>query len=375
MKKPLRRLHLWIPELAGPGGIQAYSKNLLRACSTLLPDVDIAAVVKNGLADEVLPNVTCRTAGRYPDSLRRSGYAGLVVWTLLRQRPDLVIVTHLHFTPLAYWLQHAFGFRYWVVVHGIEAWGKLTPSQRRALNGAEKILPVSDYTAGRLQAALGEKSAPMERLPNMVDEARFTPGPKPRHLLRRYGFTKEHRILLTVARLDPRQRYKGYDLVLDAMALLRNELPTLRYVIAGRGKDSGRVRRRIIEMGLEAQVILTGFLPEQDLPDHYNLCDLFVMPSQAEGFGIVFLEALACGRAVVAGNSDGSAEPLLHGALGTLVDPHDSRQLANRLTDLLRQRHPLPAESGRLREATIQNFGAAAFQNRLRQLLEGTCAA
>ena len=98
-------------------------------------------------------------------------------------------------------------------------------------------------------------------------------------------------------------------------------MPHLRYVIVGRGADSTRLRRRVEELGLSDHVVLTGFVPEDELPDHYRLCDIFVMPSQAEGFGIVFLEALACGRRVVAGNGDGSAEPLLAGKLGHLLIP------------------------------------------------------
>jgi glycosyltransferase involved in cell wall biosynthesis len=366
-----RRLHLWVPGWNGPGGIQAYSRNLGHACAELLPGTDIRVLVRNGSFDwdDSRRPVTGRSVGAAPASCRRVAYAALLAANTLRLRPDLVIITHLHFAPIAHWLQRWHRFRYWVVAHGIESWGGLTGTQRRALQRAEKILPVSHHTAKRLRAALGPASPPMERLPNMVDETVFTPGPKPPHLLRRYGLSEDDRILLTVARLDPRQRYKGYDRVLDVFARVRRDVPRLRYILAGRGADSTRVRRRVQELGLQDAVNLTGFVPGRDLRDHYRLCDLFVMPSKAEGFGIVFLEALACGRRVVAGNADGSVEPLLHGKLGTLVDPHDPDALAETLTTLLRTTPNLD-EIEFLRRTTIDHFGAKAFRHRLRELLD-----
>jgi glycosyltransferase involved in cell wall biosynthesis len=366
-----RRVHLWIPEWNGPGGIQAYSRNLACACVTLLPESEIHVLARNGPFDwgnDGRGLVTGRTAGEVPKCCRRSAYAALLAATTLRQRPDLIIITHLHFAPIARWLQRWRRIRYWVVAHGIEAWGTLSEAQRQALHHAEKILPVSHHTATRLRATLGAKSPPMERLPNMVDETAFTPGPKPSHLLRRYGLKEDDPILLTVARLDPRQRYKGYDRVLEIFARVRREIPGLRYVIAGRGADSERIRRRVRELNLQEVVILTGFVPERDLCDHYRLCDLFVMPSHAEGFGIVFLEALACGRRVLAGNTDGSAEPLLHGKLGTLVDPHDPDALTAALVAVLRAPHD-EAEGEFLRRTTLDHFGAQAFRRRLRELL------
>jgi glycosyltransferase involved in cell wall biosynthesis len=365
-----RRLHFWIPEWNGPGGIQACSRNLVRACVDLLPKTDMHLLVRNGpfSRDDGCGKITGATAGAAPLSCRRPAYAALLAATTLRRRPDLVIITHLHFAPIAHWLQRWHRFRYWVLAHGMEAWGMLSHAQRRALQGAEKILPVSHHTTARLRTLLGPEAPPMERLPNMVDETAFTPGPKPPHLLRRYGFAKTDRILLTVARLDHHERYKGYDRVLDVFMRVQREVPGLRYIIAGRGADSTRIRRRLKELKLRNAVIVTGFVPVRDLRDHYRLCDLFVMPSQAEGFGIVFLEALACGRRVVAGDADGSAEPLLNGKLGALVDPLDSDALAAALITLLRTPQN-DDETEFLRRTVIDHFGASAFRARLSALL------
>jgi glycosyltransferase involved in cell wall biosynthesis len=365
-----RRLHFWIPDWNGPGGIQACSRNLVRACSDILPKADMHVLVRNGSFawDDERGKIKGATAGAVPLSCRRAAYAALLAASTLRLRPDLVIITHLHFAPIAHWLQRWRRFRYWVMAHGIEAWGPLSHTQRWALRCAEKILPVSRHTAVRLRTLLGAGAPPMERLPNMVDETAFTPGPKPPHLLRRYGFAKTDRILLTVARLDPHERYKGYDRVLDIFMRVQREIPGLRYIIAGRGADSTRIRRRVEELNLRNAVIVTGFVPARDLRDHYRLCDLFVMPSQAEGFGIVFLEALACGRRVVGGDADGSAEPLLNGKLGALIDPADSDALVAALVKLLRTPDNTD-ETEFLRRTVIDHFGASAFRARLSTLL------
>ena len=201
-----RRLHIWMPDWVGPGGIQAYSRNLVFACADLLPETKITVLVRNGaMPRSALPKGTSgRTTGRVPARWRRFVYGLMLMVMVIVDPPELVIITHLHFAPLARFLSRLCGFRYWVVAHGIEAWGILTNSRRRALQAAEKLLPVSHYTASKLEAALGGVTPVMHRLPNMVDETIFTPGPKPMHLLRRYGFDPGDTIWLTVARLDPR---------------------------------------------------------------------------------------------------------------------------------------------------------------------------
>jgi glycosyltransferase involved in cell wall biosynthesis len=376
MKPSLRSLHLWIPELAGPGGIQAQARSLVQACITILPESALAVVVKNGPVPSCERNLEYCSSGHLSPGLRAPAFAALALHAMLRRAPELVIVTHLHLAPLAAWLQRFFRFRYWVVAHGIEARFPLSQPRLHALRRAEKVLAVSDHTARLLRASLGAGSRVTEILPNTVDETHFMPGPKPMHLLRRYGLSESDRLLLTVARLDPNERYKGCDLVLEAMALLRGEVTGLRYLIVGPGEDSTRLRRRARDLGLEKQVLLTGFLPERELRDHYNLCDLFVMPSRAEGFGIVFLEALACGRAVVAGNSDGASAPLLHGKLGRLVDPDDPAELARTILHLLRGAPAPQFQPERLRQVALDHFGRIAFRRRLSALLAGEpCAA
>jgi len=108
-------------------------------------------------------------------------------------------------------------------------------------------------------------------------------------------------------------------------------------------------------------------VPETELRDHYNLCDAFAMPSQGEGFGIVYLEALACGKPTLAGNKDGSVDALCHGELGALVDPDDVKQIAQTLMQILQRTytHPLMYHPEALRQRVIEVYGFDRFKQTL----------
>jgi glycosyltransferase involved in cell wall biosynthesis len=357
-RSPLRRIDLWVPEIHGPGGIQHHSRTLLRELQEVLPAARIRVFSKNqrGIS---LP-------------LRTVRFSALLAARTIADRPDLAILTHLHFAPVAHALRRLVGLRYWVAAHGIEAWDIGSTLTQRALAEAEKILPVSSYTAQRLiQSQPTLERSRFFPLPNAVDETTFYPTAKPPHLLNRYGLAKNQKVLFTLARLSSHDRYKGHDLVLDGLGRLGASIPGLHYILAGHGDDTERIRRRIKKLRLQSQVTLTGFLPERELRDHYNLCDLFVMPSAREGFGVVFLEALACGKPVVAGGADGSRDLFLDGDLGAFADGDDPEVLAQTIKRLLDADENGEGASRTLhrRDHVIERFGRAAFQKRLRSLL------
>ena len=170
-------------------------------------------------------------------------------------------------------------------------------------------------------------------------------------------------MILTVARLADSEQYKGYDQILRALPQVLPAVPEAHYILVGEGKDRGRVEKLIASLGLRPFVTLAGAIPDTELNAYYNLCDLFAMPSKGEGFGIVFLEALACGKPVLAGNVDGSSEPLQHGRTGVLVDPENVSQIAASLIAILTRTYPLPVlyQPEELRQSTIKAFGFERF--------------
>jgi glycosyltransferase involved in cell wall biosynthesis len=143
-------------------------------------------------------------------------------------------------------------------------------------------------------------------------------------------------------------------------------------LIVGTGDLVPELKAKAKELGIEGSVVFAGFVPASGLADHYRMCDVFAMPSKGEGFGIVFLEALACGRPVIAGNRDGSRDALLDGELGFLVDPDSPEAVAAALMDVLDESVPSPRKnSDYLRQKTIEAFGKERFRERTGSVLSG----
>lgn len=272
---------------------------------------------------------------------------------LMRERFDLVICGNINLMPAA-WLWRATGSRPPIVLamHGIDAW---TPPRgalaRRLAPRADRWISVSTITRDRFAAWSKADPQRVFILPNGIDLDRFRPGPKDPALVTRYGLAGR-RVVMSLARLVANERYKGIDQVLSVLPALVAEDPTIVYMIVGDGDDRARLAALARDSGVADHVIFAGYVSEAEKAAHYRLADLFAMPSRGEGFGIVFLEALACGVPVVAGATDGAREALLDGKLGLLVDPDDPAALAAALRDGLRRpRGAAPAELDRFSDA------------------------
>lgn len=355
-------IHVWAPGIReGAGGIQAFSRVYVQALCEAYPWARVRVFVKN---DEPKPDdplhrlgVVFHSMAPYPMWART---LMLVIFGLgmgLWERPACVVTTHLHFLPALCWLKWLRRVPIMSVLHGIEAWGLRGGARMRALKAADHLLAVSRHTRTQV-ISYGIDPGKVSVVPNTFDEDRFVPGPKPAHLLRRYGLRPEQRVLLTVSRLACAERYKGHRQVLEALEGVKKNHPDLRYLIVGSGDDLQEVRNEAHARGLNEMVIFAGHVNGDELPDHYRLCDVFVMPSSKEGFGIVFLEAMACGKPVVAGNVDGSVDALDDGRLGRLVDPYDTAEIAVAIEEMLQHR-PLNAlwhDPAALRRAVVAQF-------------------
>ncbi|MDY6784794.1 MAG: glycosyltransferase [Cyanobacteriota bacterium] len=373
----MTKFHLWFPNIFEfKGGIQVYSAFLLEALQHLYPQSSYDVFLKHDTrypSDVTFPdNIRFHCSGKWNLRFRTYLFAfNLFYWGLIQQ-PDLIITTHLNFIPVAHGLKQLAGIPYWIVAHGVEAWNIQRPELKRALRHADRILAVSNYTRDRLLQEQNLDSDRISLLPNTFDGNRFKIIPKSPNLLQRHGLTPQHKIILTVARLDSSERYKGYDKILYALAQIRNCVPNVHYLLVGSGCDRDRVQRLVNQLHLQNCVTLVGFVPDEMLVDYYNLCDVFAMPSKGEGFGIVYLEALACGKPVLGGDRDGAIDALCHGELGALVNPDDVGQIARALTQILQRAYPNPLfERGELlREKVIDTYGFEKFKATLDNLIQ-----
>jgi glycosyltransferase involved in cell wall biosynthesis len=371
--------HLWFPNIFEfKGGIQVYSFILLEALQSLYPHSDYQVFLKHDTRS--FPNLSFLTntkfyfSGTWPGLLRTLVFASQILVLGLWYRPKLVISTHLNFTPAAYWLKLLGDVPYWTIAHGEEAWNIKRRGLQTALHHADRILAVSSYTRDRLLKEQNLDPSKISLLPCTFDASRFQIAPKPQHLLNCYRLTAEQPIILTVGRLDSTQQYKGYDKILRALPEMRRQIPNVHYILVGQGSDRPRIEQLIAQLNLQKCVTLAGFVPDNEIGDYYNLCDVFAMPSKGEGFGIVYLEALACGKPTLGGNQDGAIDALCHGELGALVDPDDVDAIAQTLIQILQGTfdNPILYQPESLRKKVIENFGFECFKQRLAELMESS---
>jgi glycosyltransferase involved in cell wall biosynthesis len=272
---------------------------------------------------------------------------------------NLVICGHINLLPAAWLASRLRGARLVLIIHGIESWER--PSSllsRRLAGGVDAFISVSRFSAEKFGSWSGVSMERGFTLPNGFDLDRFQSQKRYMKLLKRYGL-QSSRVILTVGRLESRERYKGIDQVIEVMPFLIKRFPNLKYLIVGDGSDRVRLEAKAASLGLAADVIFAGHVPESEKVAHYNLADAYVMPSRAEGFGIVLIEAAACGIPVVGSKIDGSRETLLDGQLGRLVDPKRPEELVQALTELLER---MPA---RRRAGGIEFFSAQKFEERV----------
>jgi glycosyltransferase involved in cell wall biosynthesis len=259
------------------------------------------------------------------------------------------------------------GIPYTVLTYGKEVWEPLPNAQKQALRAAESIWTISRYSRERMCEANAINPEKVAILPCVVDEEKFNLGKNSLTLLKKYDM-ENAKILLTVARLWSGDIYKGVDVTIRALPRILQDHPDVKYLVIGRGDDRPRLEALSKELGVDKQVIFAGFVPTEELADHYRLASAYVMPSR-EGFGIVYLEAMACGIPVVSGDEDGSADPLQDGLVGWRVPYRDPEKVAQACLEIL-QGQDQRCDPQWLRQQTLTKFGKKALQEKLQQLIE-----
>ena len=340
----------------GPGGIARYNQDLFEA------------LAEGGAEIFVQPRLG-RTRGlALPAGIRQSpavfgrlAFLTVSLWQAWRLRPiDVVFCGHIYMAPIAWLVASLTGAHCWMQVHGAEVWHDRRRLVRRALEAADMITAVSRGTRRILMAWADLAPERVRVLPDTIRDV-FVPGPRPVALAERLRLGPGP-VLLTVGRLSASERYKGHEQIFAVLPVLRARFPRLVHVVAGDGDDRARLEERARALaGGDGAVRFLGFVPEQDLPDLYRLADLYVMPSAQEGFGIVYLEAAACGLRVVGGIGGGSADAVADGRIGVLVEPGDGEALVAAIVGLL--------EQGRGDPSAVEPYRRRHFADAARLLL------
>jgi phosphatidylinositol alpha-1,6-mannosyltransferase len=357
------------PPMGATGGIQNYTATLVRALREIIGEKNVRMVAVPSEA-----------------STRADGNAALGRITKLRFllsaissaivfRPRLVFCAHVGISPVARFIQRLTGTPYWVMLYGIDVWCELAPAKVEALRAAQQLVAISKFTLESASARHGlqaSKSVVLAPTFSINESA-------PSAATKQSGDESRLPVVLTVGRLAASERYKGHDVMLDAWPMVLRGIPEARYIIVGDGDDRSRLEQRAHELGLSGSVIFKGGVSGGELQSCYDDCRVFALPARTEldpraprgeGFGIVFLEAMAHGKPVVGPNVGAPTEFIHDGEHGFLVDPVNPAKLAGALVELLA--HPERArEMGEAGRAWVQQqYSYDMFRERLRKILQ-----
>jgi glycosyltransferase involved in cell wall biosynthesis len=201
---------------------------------------------------------------------------------------------------------------------------------RRVIGRVERVITVSEFSRRQAVETLG---VPPEKFAVVYDGAdrKFVPGPKPARLVARWGLGGKP-VLLYLGGLKQR---KNLFFLLDVWREVAQTRPDCQLVVAGGGRLEGELRQRARRMASAGGVHLAGYVPEAEKVDYYNLADVFVSPSEMEGFGLTVAEAMSCERPVVVSDRGSLPELVVEGEGGFLCDPTEVGAFARAILELL----------------------------------------
>jgi glycosyltransferase involved in cell wall biosynthesis len=269
---------------------------------------------------------------------------------------DVIICGHIAQLPVA-WLARRMrpSLRYILVAHGIEVWRRFSVLEKLALLGAERVFCVSEFTRQEILRRVSVDPARLVVVPNALDPLLE---PKAKGTVPRVAAP----LILTVSRLSASDRYKGIDHLIEAMpAILRGE-PKARLRIVGRGDDQTRLYELARSLRVATSVEFAGFVTDDKLQSEFDRCRLFALPSEKEGFGLVYVEAMAHGRPCLGARAGGTPE-VITSETGVLVAPGDVAAIASAALAALQRDWD---ESAMLERA--RHFSYSQFRARLASL-------
>jgi glycosyltransferase involved in cell wall biosynthesis len=285
------------------------------------------------------------------------------------ERPDIVLFSHVNLSPLGLAMRASHPTsKIVVIVYGDDVWGRLSRLRSLALAHADAIWSVSRYTRDVLVHQLGLPASKVFVLPLGLTA----------ELLDKLGTglreendvsTQNGHSLLTVARLDPANTYKGIDHVIRSLPIVAQRVPAVTLTVVGDGTDRSRLESLAHGLGVGHRVRFLGAISDDDLAEAYRQCDVFTLPSAQEGFGLVFIEAMAAGKPVVAVDARATAEVVLPDRTGILVNYADVSALSEGLITLLTNESLRRQMGARARQLVEERFNFDRFAQQVGELL------
>ena len=368
-RKRMNILYLSVGSHGKEGGIQFFEKVVYRILLERNPSINIhyQILMDQGSAEQGVLRGGC--GGTIPFT-NWKGYSGNrirfireTVALALRKKWDWVFCGHANLTPICRLINLLGGPRFLLFVYYLELVTGVSIIRRYSMGGAERVISISEFTKDAFIAKVSKRPSVVTcplglGNPSVASEPSLAP---PAIYIGR-------KVILIVGRMVP-GRNKGHRSLIRAMSLVRKEDNDALLCIVGRGSDESALKELTSRERVEDHVHFAGFVSDEQLRAYYMHCRVFAMPSDSEGFGLVYLEAMKEGRPCIGGNVDAAREVIVDGETGFLVSPNDYQPLA---TAILRCCHDQDladrlGRTGRLRWE--RNFTLQAFSDRFAVLL------
>jgi len=362
------------PELDAPGGIQRAGRHLAFVMSeyAAAKEWEYRFLSLNDSQELHRMRVGEREFVFTGSARGKLGYLGAAL-KAARRRPKLVLAAHANLGPMVSSMKLlARGTKSIICTHGIEVWEKLPVMRRRALRKATLVLAPSKATAEALVLLNGLKESQVRVLPWGLDPDFET------KLLGLSGVTvpaefPQGRVILTVGRWVETERYKGMDTLIKAMPRLLLRWPDIQLALIGAGDDRDWLVDIARHSGVQKHVhFLTGLTYAQ-LSACYAAAEVFALPSKGEGFGFVYLEAMARGKPVIAGAHGGAPEVVKDGVTGYVVQHDDTEQLATSINALLANPELEREMGARGKERVEKEYRFSVFAKEFKKILRELC--
>jgi len=352
-------------ELLNVGGVQLAGRQTAAALTKIGEKRGLPCVFLS-LNDKAGEGQICATDTRFSfhGFGRRKAQFVIQALRLARRKPRLIFAAHPNLAPTALAMKELARNAPMIVgAHGIEVWQPLPFMRRTAFRRADLIIVPSTYTLEKTAQAQGVPPSKMRKIPWPLDAEFLALSESPANLPLPPSFP-QGTVVLSVGRWSSAERYKGADILIRAGAHLSEKFPDLHVVLAGPGDDIDRLRKEAQDCGVAKQVHFFPSISRKELAALYFGADIFALPSTGEGFGLVFLEAMAFGKAIVGANAGGVPDVVQHERDGLLVTPTVeavSGAVRRLLSDpLLRKRLGMQGQ-----ERVRTEFSFARFQTQL----------
>lgn len=368
----MKILFYYLSAFKSTGGIEKFNRCFIKALNDL---------TQNELTPFIVSAYDQSSDNRYTSISNFFGFSGKRFSSLIfiirkALKSDLLILGHINLAIAGLIVKLIKpGCKVVIIAHGIEIWEKQSFIKKKCLQRADLILSVSNFTKNQLVLKNHIDPLRIRIFPNTIDPFFQVPVAfnKPEYLYQRYNIQPGQPIILTLSRLVSSEQYKGYDKVIESLPLILKTHPNAIYILAGKYDvvEKTRIEEVLHLHNVTDRVIMPGFINDNEVPDHYKLADVFIMPSRKEGFGIVFLEALACGIPVIGGNQDGTVDALKNGVLGTLINPTKIDEISGAITNVFNQ--SFSHKPVIVQDKVLATFGFPQFRNRLKTVLDELC--